>query len=52
MVDATVAPVLWRLSHYEVELASAPIIKYANHVFSRPAFRDSLSELEQEMRIP
>ena len=52
MVDATIAPVLWRLSHYEVELSSAPIIKYANHVFSRPAFRDSLSETEQEMRIP
>jgi RNA polymerase-associated protein len=52
MVDATIAPVLWRLPHYEVELTSAPIIKYANHVFARPAFRDSLSEAEQEMRVP
>ena len=52
MVDATIAPVLWRLPHYEVDLTSAPIIKYANHVFSRPGFRDSLSETEQEMRIP
>ena len=24
MVDATIAPVLWRLPHYEVELTSAP----------------------------
>jgi stringent starvation protein A len=52
MVDATIAPVLWRLPHYEVELTSAAIIKYANHVFSRPAFRDSLSDAEQEMRVP
>jgi RNA polymerase-associated protein len=52
MVDATIAPVLWRLPRYEIELTSAPIIKYANHVFSRPAFRDSLSDTEQEMRVP
>jgi len=52
MVDATIAPVLWRLPYYEVELTSAPILKYANHVFSRPAFRDSLSDTEQEMRVP
>jgi stringent starvation protein A len=52
MVDATIAPVLWRLPYYEVELTSAPIVKYGNHVFSRPAFRDSLSDTEQEMRIP
>jgi stringent starvation protein A len=52
MVDATIAPVLWRLPRYEVELTSAAIIKYANLVFSRPAFRDSLSDTEQEMRIP
>jgi len=52
MVDATIAPVLWRLPRYEVELTSAPIIKYAHLVFSRPAFRDSLSDTEQEMRIP
>jgi RNA polymerase-associated protein len=52
MVDATIAPVLWRLPYYEVELSSAPILTYANHVFSRPAFRDSLSDTEQEMRVP
>lgn len=52
MVDATIAPVLWRLPYYEVELTSAAILKYANHVFSRPAFRDSLSDAEQEMRVP
>ena len=53
LVDATIAPVLWRLSHYEIDLPAQaqPILKYASLVFSRPAFRDSLSELEQEMRL-
>ena len=53
LVDATIAPVLWRLAHYEIELPvqAQPILKYAGLVFSRPAFRDSLSELEQEMRL-
>ena len=53
LVDATIAPVLWRLAHYEIELPvqAQPRLKYAGLVFSRPAFRDSLSELEQEMRL-
>jgi stringent starvation protein A len=53
LVDATIAPVLWRLAHYEIDLPreQAPAIhKYASLVFARPAFRDSLSDLEQEMR--
>jgi RNA polymerase-associated protein len=53
LVDATIAPVLWRLPYYDIDLASqAPsIVKYSTLVFSRPAFRDSLSDIEQEMRI-
>jgi stringent starvation protein A len=53
LVDATIAPVLWRLGHYEVELprdAGQPILKYSGLLFSRHAFRDSLSDMEQEMR--
>ncbi len=53
LVDATIAPVLWRLERYEVDLprdTGQPILKYASLVFSRHAFRDSLSDLEQEMR--
>jgi RNA polymerase-associated protein len=53
LVDATIAPVLWRLPHYEIDLPreqSQAIIKYASLVFARPAFRDSLSDVEQEMR--
>ena len=52
LVDATIAPILWRLTAWEIDLASqAPTInKYASLVFSRPAFRQSLSRVEQEMR--
>jgi stringent starvation protein A len=53
LVDATIAPVLWRLPYYDVDLPppAQSIVKYASLVFSRPAFRDSLSDIEQEMRI-
>jgi len=52
LVDATIAPILWRLPQYEVELPSQaqPILTYASLVFSRPAFRASLSEVERERR--
>ena len=52
LVDATIAPVLWRLPAWEIDLpAPAQVItRYMNLIFSRPAFRQSLSRLEQEMR--
>jgi RNA polymerase-associated protein len=53
MVDATIAPILWRLPRYEIDLPpqAQPILKYAGSIFSRPAFRASLSENEREMRL-
>lgn len=54
LVDCTIAPILWRLPVYEVELpedAGRIIDKYAQRIFSRPSFRRSLSEHEQEMRL-
>ena len=53
LVDATIAPVLWRLPYYEIELGpqAQAIEKYAQLVFSRAAFREGLSEREQEMRL-
>jgi RNA polymerase-associated protein len=53
MVDASIAPILWRLPQYEIELPkeAQPILKYASMVFSRPTFRQSLSDAEQEMRL-
>jgi stringent starvation protein A len=52
LVDASIAPILWRLPGWEIDLPpqAQVIAKYANLVFSRPAFRHSLSRVEQEMR--
>jgi stringent starvation protein A len=53
LVDCSIAPILWRLPRWEVDLPPSHgrnIIKYAETLFSRPSFRASLTELEQEMR--
>jgi len=53
LVDATIAPILWRLQNYGIDLPpqAQAISRYANHIFTRPSFRESLSDTEQEMRI-
>jgi RNA polymerase-associated protein len=53
LVDCTIAPILWRLPVYGIDLGSdtASIEKYMDRVFDRPSFQSSLSELEQEMRL-
>jgi len=52
LVDCSVAPILWRLPRYGIDLdeSATPIHKYMEDVFSRPSFHESLTELEQEMR--
>ena len=52
LVDASVAPMLWRLRHYEIELPpqAQALARYASTMFSRPAFRASLSDAELQMR--
>ncbi len=52
LVDASIAPILWRLPAYGIELPAQaqPIVKYMNFIFSRPTFRSCLSPLEREMR--
>ncbi len=53
LVDCSIAPILWRLPHFDVDLPpdqGKPVIEYAHRVFSRPSFQASLTELEQEMR--
>jgi RNA polymerase-associated protein len=54
LVDATIAPILWRLPYYDIDLPAQAqaVVKYANTLFARPSFRDSLSAAEQEMRTP
>ena len=51
VVDATVAPMLWRMRRYEVDLPpqAQAIAQYAASIFARPAFRRSLSDVEIEM---
>ena len=46
------APVLWRLSHYGIELprSAAPLMTYGERLFSRPAFIDSMTPSERVMR--
>lgn len=43
MLDVTLAPLLWRLGYYGIEMpkAAAPLLKYAESIFARPAFIDS-----------
>jgi len=52
LVDATLAPILWRLPYYEIDIPpqAQPLARYASLLFARPAFRESLSDAEQEMR--
>jgi RNA polymerase-associated protein len=53
LVDCTIAPLLWRLPVYGIDLGSnaQPIEAYMNRVFARRSFQQSLTELEQEMRL-
>ncbi|MBS1156493.1 MAG: glutathione S-transferase [Proteobacteria bacterium] len=52
MLDVAIAPLLWRFEHYGIETtkALAPILKYAERLFSRPAFIESLTANEKAMR--
>jgi RNA polymerase-associated protein len=52
LVDASIAPILWRLKIYGIELSAQalPITKYMNSIFGRAAFRACLTEEEREMR--
>ncbi len=51
LADCFMAPVLWRLPHYQVRLPSQTkgLRSYAERLFEREAFKASLSELEHEM---
>jgi RNA polymerase-associated protein len=52
LVDASVAPILWRLDHYRIELPTQakPVLQYADRLFKRDSFKASLTEAEKEMR--
>lgn len=52
LVDCFIAPLLWRLPKWGVKLptSAAPVAEYANRLFSRESFQESLTEVEREMR--
>ncbi len=52
MVDAVLAPILWRLEHYGVELpgTAAKLETYCQRLFIRPSFIESMTPQERTMR--
>lgn len=52
MLDVAIAPLLWRLDHYGVQLGkeAAPLMKYAERIFSRPAYIKAMTPAEKAMR--
>jgi len=54
LVDATIAPVLWRLPNWGISLnpqQADAVMQYERRVFTRAAFRRSLSWAERAMRV-
>jgi RNA polymerase-associated protein len=52
MLDVAIAPLLWRLDHYGIHLGkeAAPLMKYAERLFSRPAYIEAMTPAEKAMR--
>ena len=52
MLDVAIAPMLWRLDHYGIQMSkdAAPLMKYAERLFSRQGFIDALTASERAMR--
>lgn len=52
MLDVAIAPLLWRLDHFGIQLEkeAAPLMKYAERLFSRPAFSEAMTPSEKAMR--
>lgn len=50
LVDACIAPILWRMRRYEIDLPpqAQALAKYAASLFARPSFRASLSDFERQ----
>ena len=51
LVDASIAPILWRMRHYQIDVPpqAQALTKYASALFARPSFRNSLSDVELQM---
>jgi RNA polymerase-associated protein len=51
LVDCTLGPLLWRLTHYGVKLGKpgAAVEAYAHRIFSRFSFKASLTQAERDL---
>ena len=51
LVDCTLGPLLWRLSHYGVKLGKpgGSVESYAHRIFSRLSFKSSLTQAERDL---
>jgi len=51
LIDCALAPMLWRLGELSIELPSSaqPVIAYAERLFKRESFQESLSPAEKDM---
>jgi len=56
LVDCCLAPILWRLPVLGVELPNTkqakPLLTYMEALFERESFKESLTEIERELRNP
>lgn len=52
MLDVAIAPMLWRLELYGIQMGkdAAPLMKYAERLFSRPAYIEAMTPAEKAMR--
>jgi len=52
LIDCALAALLWRLPSYGIHLPAQakPLINYAEKLFEREAFKESLTEAEKELR--
>lgn len=53
LVDCAMAPVLWRLGSLGVKMPGSAenLDEYAQRLFARPAFKASLTEIEEGLRV-
>ena len=54
LLDASLAPILWRLKSYKIELprSCGPLWRYAREeVYPRPCFQRTLTEVERDLHL-
>lgn len=53
LVDCALAPILWRLNEMCIELPESAIAvtQYAQRLFERESFQESLSDIEEDMEV-